>query len=601
MANNVVTIDIIAKDAASGVLNSLTSRMGALGGIIQSVASGNIAGALSTAVGAIVDETKKAITSTLEYGTQNQELSGIMGTNTEQSSALIQVSKSLGITHNELTTAVNNAIKNGFVPSVDALKKMAAEYQGLPSAMEKSKYATEKFGASAKTMQKVLDTTPSAIDEVVESARRLNLIWGNEQINQIEQYQESLFLLQQSYQSLQVTIGTELLPVLDLLSRAFTSGSDAIEDYRIKGAALLALMGYLQIAQAILGDDTLGLNEKIQALGESYLALRDASEEYGAGVSSASSAIAKSVTDATNANRSLLSLARQITSENRNYSESMADLTEERDKELQKLGELEQGYWSYQDAGRAVWDDLQSVERQLRVYRPALDETGESLRDLTARQAELKEELSGYDQVWGQDIRGIKDTKEALEEVETKIKEVEAAHKLASQQIVLDLLTQELAMDGLTSEETDYLIDLGIQWGIYDETIREEMRTARESVNELKREAMGIPRNMPITVTIDGFITKAGREALSYAGSSGGKLVNIGSDKKQEMRAYGGPVEANTPYVIGEKGPEIFIPRSGGKVIPNNQLQQGGGGGISRADMLYLGKIIAGEIQKALG
>jgi hypothetical protein len=38
------------------------------------------------------------------------------------------------------------------------------------------------------------------------------------------------------------------------------------------------------------------------------------------------------------------------------------------------------------------------------------------------------------------------------------------------------------------------------------------------------------------------------------------------------FRAEGGPVKGNNPYIVGEKGPELFVPRSAGTVIPNNQL-----------------------------
>jgi hypothetical protein len=35
-------------------------------------------------------------------------------------------------------------------------------------------------------------------------------------------------------------------------------------------------------------------------------------------------------------------------------------------------------------------------------------------------------------------------------------------------------------------------------------------------------------------------------------------------------KASGGPVMANTPYVVGEKGPELFVSNSAGTIIPNN-------------------------------
>lgn len=37
-------------------------------------------------------------------------------------------------------------------------------------------------------------------------------------------------------------------------------------------------------------------------------------------------------------------------------------------------------------------------------------------------------------------------------------------------------------------------------------------------------------------------------------------------------RASGGQVTSNTPFIVGEKGPEIFVPSSSGNIIPNNKL-----------------------------
>lgn len=42
-------------------------------------------------------------------------------------------------------------------------------------------------------------------------------------------------------------------------------------------------------------------------------------------------------------------------------------------------------------------------------------------------------------------------------------------------------------------------------------------------------------------------------------------------------RATGGPVNNGSPYIVGERGPELFVPNSSGTIIPNNRL--GGGGG----------------------
>lgn len=53
------------------------------------------------------------------------------------------------------------------------------------------------------------------------------------------------------------------------------------------------------------------------------------------------------------------------------------------------------------------------------------------------------------------------------------------------------------------------------------------------------------------------------------------------------MRAAGGPVAGGTPYIVGEKGPELFVPNGSGSIVPNNRLGSGGGGGGSAVNVTY--------------
>jgi phage-related minor tail protein len=45
------------------------------------------------------------------------------------------------------------------------------------------------------------------------------------------------------------------------------------------------------------------------------------------------------------------------------------------------------------------------------------------------------------------------------------------------------------------------------------------------------------------------------------------------------FRAQGGSVTVGQPYVVGEKGPELFVPSSSGSIVPNNKMGGGDGGG----------------------
>lgn len=70
----------------------------------------------------------------------------------------------------------------------------------------------------------------------------------------------------------------------------------------------------------------------------------------------------------------------------------------------------------------------------------------------------------------------------------------------------------------------------------------------------------------------------------SIFGGGGGSIFgggSIGKDTGNILgRAAGGPVSAGTPYIVGEKRPELFVPNVAGRIIPNLK-NMGGGGGVS--------------------
>jgi tape measure domain-containing protein len=54
-------------------------------------------------------------------------------------------------------------------------------------------------------------------------------------------------------------------------------------------------------------------------------------------------------------------------------------------------------------------------------------------------------------------------------------------------------------------------------------------------------------------------------------------FTDVGSVLGGLFRAEGGPVTAGQPYVVGERGPEWFVPRQAGTVLPNGVAPGGGG------------------------
>lgn len=78
------------------------------------------------------------------------------------------------------------------------------------------------------------------------------------------------------------------------------------------------------------------------------------------------------------------------------------------------------------------------------------------------------------------------------------------------------------------------------------------------------------------------------KQGASMFGGMGGGLGFLGDllgGLFGGFRASGGPISAGKGYIVGERGPEMIIPRSSGMVVPNDALRGGGGEIAVRATM----------------
>jgi len=86
----------------------------------------------------------------------------------------------------------------------------------------------------------------------------------------------------------------------------------------------------------------------------------------------------------------------------------------------------------------------------------------------------------------------------------------------------------------------------------------------RSLVNQLIADAIRLAIIQPILSSIFGIEFGAGG---GVSGLTGGGLLG-----KIPGLANGGPAMANKPYIVGERGPELFVPNSSGSVVPNGAM-----------------------------
>jgi hypothetical protein len=158
------------------------------------------------------------------------------------------------------------------------------------------------------------------------------------------------------------------------------------------------------------------------------------------------------------------------------------------------------------------------------------------------------------------------------------------------QQEDLDLLQRAYAAADITAQQ--YSESVRELYNISDERIEKSKSLAEELglsftsafedaivggkglsgvLKGLEQDILRIVTRKLVTEPLGNAITGA----IGGGGGLGGIFGSIFSSIFGGFRAGGGPVLAGTPYMVGERGPELFVPRSAGNIVPN-----GAGGNV---------------------
>jgi tape measure domain-containing protein len=110
----------------------------------------------------------------------------------------------------------------------------------------------------------------------------------------------------------------------------------------------------------------------------------------------------------------------------------------------------------------------------------------------------------------------------------------------------------------------------------------DELQHVRDSIRGGIEKQLGIKDplisgllNMLIEDVLIKPITDALSEASKDGSGAGGLLQSLGAAASKIFgggRAIGGPVQAGTPYMVGESGREMFVPQQSGVIVPNHRL-----------------------------
>jgi tape measure domain-containing protein len=221
----------------------------------------------------------------------------------------------------------------------------------------------------------------------------------------------------------------------------------------------------------------------------------------------------------------------------------------------------------------------QRLELELETNTLLAEQTGKAEEQYRQQQQAIADALAGLDMQRLKVSAVTEAQKQALQllEIENALKKAGIVLTDADRQALglkiagIQKLTKEQEAAKTAAQQLkDVYTDIGmsIKSGIVD-----AIQGAVDGTKTLGEVASGVLKNIANKV-LDVAINFALFGAMSGTGTGGGLLGGL-----FKPRANGGPVTGGSTYLVGERGPELFVPGRSGSIVPNDKL--GGGGSTS--------------------
>jgi lambda family phage tail tape measure protein len=261
----------------------------------------------------------------------------------------------------------------------------------------------------------------------------------------------------------------------------------------------------------------------------------------------------------------LTPLSKEKAKEEKDNAKEIASAYEQIADEIFKLVNGERELAIYQFARKGA-----SVE-EIAAYTERLDKLAQ-LKESEKANAEEAKQYADQDKLNRQSRNDLLEKgKQLYDETRTPLEKLNIAEAELLRLLELGIIDFDVysravfqaneAMDKLAEDGKDDLADLEAAirgWGNeFTNIMANAVMTGKLSFKDLANSVISDLLRM----SIQAQITKP--------------LMNLGMDflgiKVSGARAMGGPVTSNQPYLVGENGPEIFMPNNSGTIIPNGQ------------------------------
>ncbi len=266
---------------------------------------------------------------------------------------------------------------------------------------------------------------------------------------------------------------------------------------------------------------------------------------------------------------------------------SAAEITRNIEETEEKIKKLEE---SLQDLGTnrsdrgtklAIERDIVKANEEVEKLKLSLEDA--KLRDLSKEFEMIKKNLT--------DSNASLQKNNIVSKELTEEARIRKEHELAIKEL-------EAQFEGTQLEELKLLQEQNLQHKLKGEQIKRNTEKAKELNNAFKKigEDIGTGITDALVGAIEGTRT-LGEAAKSIINDLASSLLRLGINMALTGLlggtkfgsflgfANGGRPPVGRPSIVGERGPELFIPKTSGTIIPNNQIGGAGGGIVNNINV----------------
>lgn len=508
---------------------------------------------------------------------------------------------------------------NGNLKSSDQLlKEVAGKFSGYQDGAAKAALAQELFGKSGAELIPLLNAGSEGISDMQAEAEALGLVLDKDTRKAAEAFNDNLTRLKRTQEGITTQISAQMLPtMLNLSDRLIAVAKDSgTMEYASRTAA--TALKLLLSAGVIVGAAFKTVGEAIGATAAAVVqaARGDFSEAWAT--------LQAGVSDVAGNVRSAMSAVDAVWDESAAKARAIASDPDRR-PDAPLVAAAAGAKRSASVIDKAARDALRAQDRLMAEGRRVFEATRTPAEQLAAEIERLNGLLQAGALDWDTYSRAVFAAQDAFDGT------VEAAKRAAEQQEAARMAARDSLYSGLLTEEEELIqsyerrkeailaateiteLERQDLLARLDENLSKQ-RTEREQANNMAilssysdffdgmagiakayaGEQSGIYRALfavskafalaEAAIQVQTAIAKAGGAAAfpwnlanmaAVASAMGGIVSTISSISFGGARADGGNVSSDRRYLVGERGPEMFVPNTAGTIVPNDVLMGG--------------------------